>query len=277
MGNRQAENGDRDQSKDWILRTQSSGVERIEAFFHGSGYAMHRHDTYALGITMAGVQSFQYKRSLRNSLPGNTMALYPDEPHDGQAGTEVGFHYRMLYVEPALLQDALGGVPLPFIEGGISTDPRMFHALRNLLAQMDGDVEPLQQDDGIFELATAMDAVSGKRPRRHAADFQAAQRAREYIHGALDRTLTLDELAQASGRDRWSLTRDFRSFFGTSPYRYLSMRRLDMARRLMAQGLPLADVATMAGFADQSHMTRLFTKTYGIAPAHWLRIMRRGA
>ncbi len=273
MGNRQA---DREQGKDWILRTQSSGVERIEAFFHGSGYAMHRHDTYALGITLAGVQSFQYKKFLRNSLPGNTMALYPDEPHDGQAGTEAGFRYRMLYVEPALLQAALGGVPLPFIEGGISTDPRMFHALGNLLAQMDGDVEPLQQDDGIFELATAMNAVSGNRPRRHAADFQAAQRAREYIHAALDRTLTLEELAQSCGRDRWSLTRDFRSFFGTSPYRYLSMRRLDLARRLMAQGRPLAEVAAMSGFADQSHMTRLFTRTYGIAPARWLRMMKPG-
>ncbi|RFB73744.1 AraC family transcriptional regulator [Herbaspirillum sp. 3R11] len=263
--------------KDWILRSQSSGMERIEAFFHGRGYAMHRHDTYAIGITLGGVQSFQYKKSMRHSLPGNTMALYPDEPHDGQAGSEAGFRYRMLYIEPSLLQDALGGVALPFIEGGISTDPRLFGAVGNLLLHMDDEVEPLQQDDGIFELARAMDAVSGKRPRRHAADFGAAQLAREYIHGALDRTLTLDELAQASGRDRWSLTRDFRSFFGTSPYRYLSMRRLDMARRLMAQGLPLADAAAMSGFADQSHMTRLFTKTYGIAPAHWLRIMRRGA
>jgi len=265
---------DKEQGRDWILRSQSSGVERIEAFFHGSGYAMHRHDTYALGITLAGVQSFQYKKSLRHSLPGNTMALYPDEPHDGQAGTDTGFRYRMLYIEPSVLQDALGGVALPFVDGGISTDPRMFHALRTLLAQMDGAVEPLQQDDGIFELAAAMDAVSGKRPRRHAADFQAAQRAREYMHAALDRPLTLDELAQASGRDRWSLTRDFRSFFGTSPYRYLSMRRLDLARGLIAQGQPLATAAALAGFADQSHMTRLFTKTYGIAPARWLRMMQ---
>lgn len=263
-------------NQDWILRSQSSGVERIEAFFHGHGYQMHRHDTYALGITLAGVQSFQYKKSLRHSLPGNSMALYPDEPHDGQAGNELGFRYRMLYIEPAVLQDALGGMPLPFVESGISTDARMFHALRNLLTQMDGAVEPLQQDDGIFELAAAMNAVSGQRPRRHAADFQAAQRAREYIHEALDRTLTLDELAQVSGRDRWSLTRDFRSFFGTSPYRYLSMRRLDLARRLMVQGQSLAAAAALAGFADQSHMTRLFSKTYGIAPARWLRMVRPG-
>src|SRR5450830_132081 len=260
--------------KDWIVRSSAPGMERIEAFFHGRGYAMHRHDTYAIGITLSGIQSFQYRKQLRHSLPGHTMALYPDEVHDGQAGDAAGFRYRMLYIEPALLQEALGGVVLPFIDAGISTDPRLFAAVRQLLMQMDTAMQSLQQDDGIFELAMAMDAVSGARPRRHSADFQAAQRARDYLHTALERNVTLDELAQACGRDRWRLTRDFRSFFGTSPYRYLSMRRLDLARRLMLQNLPLAEVAAMSGFADQSHMTRLFSKTYGIAPARWLRIAR---
>lgn len=256
------------------MRSAAPGIERIEAFFHGRGYGMHRHDTYAIGMTLSGVQSFQYRKQLRYSLPGHAMALYPDELHDGQAGDAAGFRYRMLYIEPALLQEALGGVTLPFIDTGISTDPRLFIAVRQLLMQMDTAMESLQQDDGIFELAQAMDAVSGARPRRHSADFQAAQRAREYLHAALECSVSLDELAQACGRDRWSLTRDFRRFFGTSPYRYLSMRRLDLARRLMLQKLPLAEVAAMSGFADQSHMTRLFSKTYGIAPARWLRIAK---
>jgi hypothetical protein len=56
------------------------------------------------------------------------MVLHPDEPHDGQAGTHDGFHYRMIYVDPALFQQALGGKPLPFLEGGLSNDPRLFAA-----------------------------------------------------------------------------------------------------------------------------------------------------
>ena len=117
---------------DWIHRSPhsggASGIERIEAFFHHAGYAMHRHDTYAIGRTLAGVQSFRYRGSMRNSLPGGTMVLHPDEPHDGQAGTRDGFHYRMIYVDPALFQQALGGKPLPFLEGGLSNDPRLFAA-----------------------------------------------------------------------------------------------------------------------------------------------------
>jgi AraC-like DNA-binding protein len=259
---------------DWIRRAPAqSGVERIEAFFQHNGYALHRHDTYAIGRTLAGVQSFHYRRSVRNSLPGGTMVLHPDEMHDGQAGTEEGFRYRMIYVEPALFQAALGGKPLPFIEGGLSTDPRLAAATEALLQGIDRAMDPLEQEDALFDLAHALDAVSGARPFRASADFRAAQRARDYMHASLERPVTLDELAAASGRDRWSLSRDFRAFFGTSPHRYLTMRRLDAARQSMLGGMALVDAAAAAGFADQSHMTRHFVAAYGVTPSRWLRML----
>ncbi|MGA3828233.1 AraC family transcriptional regulator, partial [Pseudomonas chlororaphis] len=64
-------------------------------------------------------------------------------------------------------------------------------------------------------------------------DYQAAERAREYMHSALDQNITLDELATHSGRDHWSLSRDFCLLFGTSPHRYLTTRRLDLVRALL--------------------------------------------
>ncbi|CAE6964816.1 hypothetical protein R69608_06770 [Paraburkholderia nemoris] len=262
---------------DWIHRSPhsggTSGIERIEAFFHHAGYAMHRHDTYAIGRTLAGVQSFRYRGSTRNSLPGGTMVLHPDEPHDGQAGTRDGFHYRMIYVDPALFQQALGGKPLPFIEGGLSSDPRLFEATESLLRTMDCAIDSLEQDDALYELAIALDAVAGGAATRRPVDYLAAERAREYMLGSLDSAVTLDELAAAAGRDRWSLSRDFRALFGTSPHRYLTMRRLDLVRRLAIQGVSLADASAAAGFADQSHMTRHFKRAWGVAPAHWLKML----
>jgi hypothetical protein len=122
------------QSADWVRLAQSpSRTERIEAFFGGHGYEPHRHDTYAIGQTIAGVQSFHYRGGLQHSLPGGTMVLHPDEIHDGEAGTEAGFHYRMVYIEPALIQKILGGRPLPFIPGGLSADPRLRRAAQPLL------------------------------------------------------------------------------------------------------------------------------------------------
>ena len=260
---------------DWLHRApETAGLERIEAFFAGHGYELHRHDTYAIGHTLAGVQSFQYRGSWRHSQPGSTMVLHPDEAHDGEAGTEEGFKYRMLYVEPALIQQMLGGQPLPYIKTGISSDPRLFAAAGALLHSIDRPLDPLEQQDALFDLAQAMSLASGNLSRHKRFDYLAAERARELIHSALDQNVTLDQLAEHSGRDRWSLSRDFRLLFGTSPYRYLTMRRLDLVRALLMQGESLTNAALIAGFSDQSHMTRQFGKTYGLSPARWLKMHR---
>ncbi len=79
--------------------------------------------------------------------------------------------------------------------------------------------------------------------------------------------MTLDILSQVSGRDRWSLSRDFRTLYGTSPWRYVMMRRLDFCRQRMRAGERLVDIAAEAGFADQSHMTRQFISRFGLSRA----------
>src|SRR5262245_24216991 len=90
----------------WIARAgPDRGVELFRAWFGGrsEAYQKHRHDTYAIGVTDAGVQVFDYRGAVRHSLPGEVAVLYPDELHDGRPGTREGFGYRIVYVEPARL------------------------------------------------------------------------------------------------------------------------------------------------------------------------------
>jgi hypothetical protein len=66
---------------DWMrIAPSSSGFERVEAFFSGHGFDPHRHDAYAIGFTLHGVQSFRYRGAPRHSLPGQVFVLHPDEP-----------------------------------------------------------------------------------------------------------------------------------------------------------------------------------------------------
>lgn len=212
---------------------------------------------------------------MTHSLPGTTMVIHPDETHDGRASSVEGFRYRMIYVEPALIQQILGGKPLPFIPNGHTTDPRLFRASEVLLQNLDCPIDPLQEQDAMYDVAQALSEASGVIVSRKTFDYVAAERAREFIHSALGRSITLDEMADHAGRDRWALSRDFRLLFGTSPYRYLTMRRLDLVRSLLAQGTSLVDAAMIAGFTDQSHMTRQFRSTYGMPPSRWVKMLGR--
>jgi hypothetical protein len=96
-----------------------SGVQRLAARFGGHAYDTHRHETYGVGLTLWGAQSFHYRGALRTSRGGQVMVLHPDEAHDGhaandQGSVDAGFAYRMLYVDPAAVSLAIGGNP-PFV------------------------------------------------------------------------------------------------------------------------------------------------------------------
>src|SRR5438034_6409811 len=119
----------------WIASTgPAGGVELFSAWFAGEAYQKHRHDTYAIGVTDAGVQVFDYRGSVHASTPGQVVVLYPDEVHDGRAGTGEGFGYRIVYVEPFLLMDAVRTLrgrphPLPFVTEPVSTNALLSRAI----------------------------------------------------------------------------------------------------------------------------------------------------
>src|SRR5207248_1278211 len=93
---------------DWVRTwAPGEGVELLRARFTGRAYARHRHDTYAIGLTELGVQTFDYRGRVESSRPGQVVVLHPDEPHDGRAGAEGGFGYRIVYVEPARIAAAV--------------------------------------------------------------------------------------------------------------------------------------------------------------------------
>lgn len=82
----------------------------------------------------------------------------------------------------------------------------------------------------------------------------------------------MEELEDLAGMDRFTLARQFRAVFGTSPHRYLVMRRLEKVKAQLADGETLADAAHANGFADQSHMTRHFKRAFGMTPGHWRQL-----
>jgi AraC-like DNA-binding protein len=258
------------------------GIEFLEAWFQGSAYQKHRHDTYGICLTTDGVQAFDYRGVGEISTPGQVVVLHPDEPHDGRPGTEAGFGYRLLYVEPALIFEAVQalygpGCSLPFVRSPMVKSPKLraaltsaFHSTREPLAL---DSLVVQLAEGLIEADPSCKQVSAS--RHH--DLAAVERARQLLDAERTRVIRSAELEAATGLTRYELARQFRAVCGTSPYRYSLMRRLAAARDQIAQGRPLADVALESGFADQAHLTRMFGAAYGITPARYGALRRRVA
>lgn len=268
-------------SGDWLrCAPHQPGIHRIEAFFAGEAYAPHRHDTYSIGYTIRGVQSFDYRGARSNSTSGHVIVLHPDEVHNGHAGSEDGFHYRMLYIEPSLVRDALGpsASALPFVKEAVLIDPRLMGALHAAYEDFDVVLEPTALEEIVSLLAEGLLAQdrSAGRVQRFAIDDRAIRIARDYLDANLERTVGSEELEAETGHNRYALARQFRAALGTSPYRYLTMRRLDRVRGAIAGGISLADAAALTGFSDQSHMTRRFAATFGMSPGRWRQLQATG-
>jgi AraC-like DNA-binding protein len=248
-----------------------AGLQRLAARFGGHAYDTHRHETYGVGLTLWGAQSFQYRGAMRTSRAGQVMVLHPDEAHDGHAGVEAGFGYHMLYIDPAAVSSALESANPPFVADVVAEDPAMAELLAEAFADFPNPLEPLAVDALVERLAHRLAARGdgGKPVKPRATAYRAVGLARAFLDAEAHRTVSSEELEQVTGLDRFALSRHFRAAAGTSPHRYQVGRRLARAQALIAAGTPLSEAAAATGFADQSHMTRHFVARFGLTPGRW--------
>jgi AraC-like DNA-binding protein len=259
--------------------TPGEGVELLRAWFGGRAFARHRHDTYAIGVTEAGLRTFDYRGRVERSVPGQVVVLHPDEAHDGRPGTAAGFGYRIAYVEPGRIAAAIRAIrgrpeALPFVPEPVSENETLGRAVT---AAFRCGREPLAVDALVLALAAGLieEARDGRAvppPRR--LDHAALERARIFL-GGQPGVVRSDELEAVAGLGRYDLARQFRAAYGTSPYRYSLMRRLARARTWLGGGMPLAEAALAAGFGDQAHFTRMFRSAFGVTPGRYARLCRR--
>jgi AraC-like DNA-binding protein len=257
---------------DWMhRRALGPGLELLHARFRGQGYTRHRHDSYAIGVTDFGVQTFDYRGRVERRLRGEVVVLHPDELHDGRAGDERGFGYHLVYVEPGRIAEAVRALtgrptPLPFVPSHVTHNSLLADAVRFAFAASD---EPLAADALVDVIARGLLQGSAQpvEAARH-VDQAALARARSYLDDQPG-VVRSSDLEAVSGLSRYELARQFRALYGTSPYRYSVLRRLDRARHALVRHVSLAHVAAECGFADQAHFTRTFKAAFGMPPGRY--------
>ena len=100
-------------------------------------------------------------------------------------------------------------------------------------------------------------------------------RATEIMGSSLEEGVPTADLARACNLSPGHFARAFRQTTGQPPHRWLMERRIEKAKQLLTDTtLSLVEIATACGFADQSHFTRMFSRTAHASPGAWRRYPR---
>jgi AraC family transcriptional regulator len=95
------------------------------------------------------------------------------------------------------------------------------------------------------------------------------------IDANLEGDLSLQHLAELAGMSLDGFIRVFKQSTGVPPHRYVLRKRVESAQALLGNpAISLAEVALRAGFADQSHFSRMFHRLTGLAPRQYRRALQ---
>jgi AraC-like DNA-binding protein len=115
-----------------------------------------------------------------------------------------------------------------------------------------------------------------RQPGAYDLDRQVHSRVLEYIDGAIDGPLSLDELAQVAGMPVLRFLRSFSVTVGSTPHAYITERRMQRARVLLsATDCAIADIAAGCGFAHQSHLGAVLKARLGLSPRQYRVLAER--
>lgn len=251
-----------------------NGIELYRAQIVNHAFAPHAHDAFGIGAVEWGVERFRYQGSEHRAGPGSVVLMDEDELHTGQADSAQGWRYRMVYVQGAVLTEISGQALSRFTQPTVD-DPAQGMRVTALLDALWQAAEiPLAFDSLLAELVGAVVARHAQAVAPEKTPGLSApvlERVRDYIEAHLDQTLRLEDLAHEAHLSPFHFLRRFKASTRHTPQVFVQARRGARAKALLAQGLPVAEVAVAVGLVDQPHLTRLLLRQFGITPGQYQR------
>ncbi|HLJ60134.1 MAG TPA: AraC family transcriptional regulator [bacterium] len=255
------------------------GLELLRARYVTHAFAPHAHEEFMIAVIEAGAVAATCRGTSHVAGAGDILLVNPGEVHAGQPARGTVWQYRALYPDADLLRavavDLAGaGGHIPRFPCYVVHDLEIAAALRRLHVTLErADAALLERQSLLIRALArlvARHAVDRPSPRRIGREHLAVRAARAYLDAHASEDVSLVTLARESALSPFHLCRTFHREVGLPPHAYQTQVRVQRARSLLRQGVPIADAATAAGFYDQAHLTRRFKRAVGVTPGQYV-------
>ena len=262
--------------RELVQELELGGLRFTESWHRASStIEWHAHQRATVTILVDGSFEELYARSPAvDCLAPAVHIRPPGEPHLDRLGSG-GAHNLVLEVNARRLDDIRRHSAI-FDEIRSLTQPNVLALARRIQEELTlrDDASVLALEGLSLELLGCASRSAGYRGRQAPPWLR---RARELLHDRFrDQGLRMDAIARVVEIHPVQLARAFRRHYGASPGEYLRQLRVGWAAdQIRDTERPLAEIALDAGFADQSHLSRVFKARLGWTPAAWRRQQSR--
>lgn len=249
---------------------------QVEAYFF-QGYLqpfpVHFHPYYVLGLIEEGTRRLVCKKEEYFLKPGDVLAFNPGDSHTcTQSSGALCYRSVNLPMEALLnLSERTGGKrgPLPVFPETVVQDTEAAEQLRSLHRLIFQRAGAAEKDDALLALLSGLLKTRAAVPVDCRGEVNAVC---AYLACHVTEHIQMEELGRQVGLSSSALLRAFTRAKGVTPYRYLEALRVSEAKKLLESGVTPAEAALRAGFFDQSHFTRYFTRFIGLSPGAYRNI-----
>ena len=250
---------------------------KIEAYqFIGvmQKFPNHFHDYYVIGFIEKGKQLLFYNNNEYLLKAGDILLLNPLDSHSCDSEDGKALDYLCLNISKGVMKKIAKEIftiaYLPEFKTPVIFSSDLVDDLK-LLHEM-----IMKKERGFFKeelfyllLEQLIKEYAVLKPDKSFEFKEPFKKAKQFLDNNYEKQISLHELSQISGMNKYTLIRNFTHEMPITPYQYLETIRINQAKKLLEAGNDLTETAILSGFSDQSHFTRFFKKLIGLTPKQY--------
>ena len=247
-------------------RTILKGVEIKLCRNDAHAYKPHVHNELSLGYIVEGSTDLTLNHGVVRFQAGDGVVIPPLMTHICAPRDASHWAYAMLFVDPG------------YYEGAVSfrqprkLPPRQTGELIEFIDRLLEEKNPDALESILIELLLEFGEGDVDAPENPGDVVRAAH---AYIVEHASEEIPLERLEGITGLNRFSIIRNFKKEYVTTPAAFHLQCRVARAKELMREGADALDASAALGFYDQAHFIREFKKMYGVTPGNYAGQLKR--
>lgn len=243
-----------------------SGVEIKRCKGSPYDYKPHVHNELSLGYILSGSTELTlHGRTIRYEA-GDGVIIPPLMSHRCAPNDINDWEYVMLFIHPGFYAGAVDFQQPKKLQGPAA------RKLQAFISRLLSEAGPGEAEAVLLELL--LEFGDETLPENSQAHADAIPRIHAYIREHLHEAVTLDQLEELSGLNKFTLIRNFKKAYVATPAAFHLQCRVAEAKRLLDLHGDVLDICDDLHFYDQAHFIREFRKMYGVTPAAYRAQMR---